>query len=341
MPETEPETEGTPQPKIPDLELNTVDRPLTEPALSPALNDVLDGFLQFLKLGKNAAAHTVRAYRADLAQFLGFVENHPELGPGALHRVERSHVRTFLTELQQGDYKRTSLARKLASLRAFGRWAQRQAYVQADPTFGMLPIKQEERLPQFLRMREVEALLEAPDTGTPEGLRDRALMELLYASGIRAGEAHHLDVADLELDEEELRVRHGKGGKDRVAMLGRAAVEAMRAYLVTGRPLLASHNEGTADPAVFLNKFGRRLSDRGIRRTFDKYFSLASERLKTTPHTLRHSFATHLLDNGADLRAVQELLGHAHLITTQIYTHVTTERMKEVYDKAHPRAEEE
>ncbi len=315
--------------------------PPLEPGLSAALNDVLHGFLQHLKLAKNAAAHTVRAYRADIAQFLGYVETHPELGPGALHRVGRAHVRAFLADLQQGEYKRTSLARKLASLRAFSRWALRQAYLDADPTIGLLAIKQEERIPQFLRLPEVETLLDAPDVNTPDGLRDRALMELLYASGIRAGEAHALDLQDLDLDEEELRILHGKGNKERMAMMGRQAIEAMRAYLREGRPELAAHNEGTPDPAVFLNKFGRRLSDRGIRRTFDKYFRVASERLKTTPHTLRHSFATHLLDNGADLRAVQELLGHAHLITTQIYTHVTTERMKQVYDKAHPRAEQE
>ena len=332
--------QDAPEPVL-DLELIVADRPLTEPALSAALNDVLDGFLQYLKLAKNASAHTVRAYRADLAQFFGYVEAHPELGPGALNRVERAHVRAFLVELQQGEYKRTSLARKLASLRAFCRWAQRQAYIPGDFTIGIVPIKQEERLPQFLRLREVETLLEAPDCSTADGLRDKALMELLYASGVRAGEAHGLDLADLDLEDEEVHVRKGKGDKERIAMMGRAAVDALRDYLAHGRPELAAHNEGTPDPAVFLNKFGRRLSDRGIRRTFDKYFRIASERLKTTPHTLRHSFATHLLDNGADLRAVQELLGHAHLVTTQIYTHVTTERMKEVYNNAHPRADEE
>jgi integrase/recombinase XerC len=312
-----------------------------EPGLSPALNDVLEGFLQFLKLAKNAAAHTVRAYRADIAQFLGYVETHPELGPGRLFYVQRAHARAFLSDLQQGEYKRTSLARKLASLRAFCRWALKQGYLEADPTIGLLTIKQEERLPKFLRVREVETLLSAPDASTPDGLRDWALMELLYASGMRAGEAHALDLSDLDLEDEEVRVRHGKGNKERIALMGRAAVEAMRIYLREGRPELAARHEGTPDPAVFLNKFGRRLSDRGIRRTFDKYFQVASERLKTTPHTLRHSFATHLLDNGADLRAVQELLGHAHLVTTQIYAHVTTERMREVYEQAHPRAEEE
>ncbi|HLV80966.1 MAG TPA: tyrosine recombinase XerC [Chthonomonadaceae bacterium] len=324
-----------------EMDGDPASRPPTEPGLSPAFNDILDGFLQFLKLARNAAAHTVRAYRADIAQFLGFVETHPELGPGALYHVERAHARAFLAGLQQGDYARTSLARKLASLRAFCRWALRQGYIEADPTIGIVTIKQEEKLPKFLRLREVEALLEAPDLTTPEGLRDKALMELLYASGIRAGEAHALDLGDLDMEEAELRVRHGKGDKERVAMMGRAAVDAMRDYLRSGRPELAANNEGTPDPAVFLNKFGKRLSDRGIRRTFDKYFRAASERLKTTPHTLRHSFATHLLDNGADLRAVQELLGHAHLVTTQIYTHVTTEKIKQVYDSAHPRAEEE
>jgi integrase/recombinase XerC len=316
-------------------------KPPVEPGLCAAFNDVLEGFLQFLKLAKNSSAHTVRAYRADIAQFLGYVEMHPGLGSGALYKVERAHARAFLVGLQKDDYKRASLARKLASLRAFCRWAKKQAFIENDPTVGVFTIKQEERLPKFLRLKEVDTLLSSPDTESADGLRDKALMELLYASGIRAGEAQALDVADLALENEELRVRHGKGDRERIALMGRAAIEAMRAYLRDGRPVLAAKNFGKPDTAVFLNKFGRRLSDRGIRRTFDKYFRAASERLKTTPHTLRHSFATHLLDNGADLRAVQELLGHAHLITTQVYTHVTTERMKEVYDHAHPRAEEE
>jgi len=327
-----------------DLDLSPVaseGRTPVEPGLCAAFNDILDGFLQFLRLAKNSSEHTVKAYRADLAQFLGYVETHPDLGPGALYKVERMHARAFLVDLQQSDYKRASLARKLASMRAFCRWAKKQAYIDTDFTVGVFTIKQEERLPKFLRMKEIDVLLASPETDSADGQRDKALMELLYASGIRAGEAHALDLADLSLENEEVRVRHGKGDRERVALLGRAAIEAMRLYLGDGRPVLAAKNSGKPDPAVFLNKFGKRLSDRGIRRTFEKYFRVASERLKTTPHTLRHSFATHLLDNGADLRAVQELLGHAHLVTTQIYTHVTTDHMKEVYDKAHPRALEE
>ena len=305
------------------------------------MGDILHSFLQFLRLAKNASEHTVRAYRADIEQFLGFVQTHPDLGNDGLRQVERTHVRAFLADFQQNGYSRASLARKLASLRAFCRWAKTHSVMDSVPTVGVFTIKQEMRLPKFLRVREVEALLAAPDGDSADGLRDRALLELMYASGIRASEARALDVPDLLLAEEELHIRHGKGDKERIALLGQPAVAALREYLRYGRPELAAKRSGSPDPAVFLNKYGGRLSDRGIRRTFDKYCHAASARLKTTPHTLRHSFATHLLDNGADIRSIQELLGHASMTTTQVYTHVTTERMKEVYDQSHPRADEE
>ncbi len=309
-----------------------------EPALSPLLDEKLEAFLQFRKLGKNSANHTLRAYRADLVQFLSYVQSHPTLGEDSLKQVERTHVRSFLSDLHQGDYKHTSIARKLAAIRAFSKWCMRHGYLTTDPTIGIQPIKQERLLPEFLRESEIEVLLNAPDTTTSEGLRDKALMELLYASGIRAGEAHKLDVHDIDLSGEEVFIRHGKGGKERIAFLGKAAILAMRNYLHYARPEFALKNTTRPDNAFFLNRFGTRLSDRGIRRTFDKYFKIASERLKTTPHTLRHSFATHLLEHGADVRVVQELLGHAHLVTTQIYTHVTPEHLIAVYEKTHPRA---
>ncbi len=296
------------------------------------------GFLQYLRLARNASAHTVRAYSADIEQFLGFIETHPDLGSSGLKLLERRHVRAFLSDLQQSGYERTSIARKLACIRAFCRWARRQNLLDGDPTIGIITIKQEARLPKFLRPAEIDCLLAAPDTSTPDGLRDKALLEMLYASGLRAGEAHALNIEDLDLSAEEIHVRHGKGNKERIALIGVSAVNAINAYVNGGRPELAAHHPGPPDAAVFLNRFGRRLSDRGIRRTFDKYFASASDRLKITPHTLRHTFATHLLDNGADLRSVQELLGHANLVTTQIYTHVTTERIQDVYNKSHPRA---
>jgi len=300
-----------------------------------------ESFLQYLRLARNASEHTVRAYSADIEQFLGYIETHPDLGRNGLMLVERTHARAFLSELQQSGYERTSIARKLASMRAFCCWARRQKLMEADPTIGIITIKQEVRLPKFLRLPEIECLLEAPDTSLPDGMRDRALLELLYASGLRAGEARALNVEDLDLAGEEIHVRHGKGNKERIALIGAAAVHALSMYLNNGRPELAAHYPGQPDKALFLNRFGRRLSDRGIRRIFDKYFTFASDRLKITPHTLRHTFATHLLDNGADLRSVQELLGHANLVTTQVYTHVTTERIQDVYDKTHPRAQSE
>ncbi len=298
----------------------------------------LVAFMQYLRLVRNSSACTLRAYRADLEQFLGFISCHPDLGSDGLSRLTRQHVRAFLADLQVSEYRRTSLARKLAAMRAFCKWANRQALMEGDPTIGIQTIKQEKKLPKFLRGGEVEALLAAPDTETPDGQRDRALLELLYASGLRAAEAHRLDVGDLDLFSAEIRVRHGKGDKERIAMLGEDAIAALQHYLQNGRIALATAGAAAAEQAVFLNKFGQRLSDRGIRRTFDRYVTQTSDRLKITPHVLRHTFATHLLDNGADLRSVQELLGHANLGTTQIYTHVTTERMKDSYDKAHPRA---
>ncbi len=295
----------------------------------------------YLRLARNASEHTINAYSSDLEQFLGFVQTHPDLGPLALSRVERTHARAFLSEMQQSEYKRTSLARKLASMRAFCKWARKQNLMAVDPTLGITSIKQESRLPKFLRESEIESLLNAPDTESPDGLRDKALLEMLYASGMRAGEAQALNMEDLDLEQEEIHVRHGKGNKERIALLGVEAVEALTDYIRRGRPVLARYDLSFNDPAVYLNKYGKRLSDRGIRRIFDKYFMDASVRLKVTPHTLRHTFATHLLNNGADLRSVQELLGHANLLTTQVYTHVTTERIKDVYDKSHPRAEHE
>jgi integrase/recombinase XerC len=311
-----------------------------ERMLPAPLHEHLHAFMQYLRLVKNSSACTLRAYRSDLEQFLGFVASHPQLGAQGLRSVTRQHVRAFLADLQVSEYSRTSLARKLAALRAFCKWAGRQAIMEGDPTIGIHTIKQEKRLPKFLRGSEIEALLSAPDISRPDGKRDLALLEMLYASGLRAAEAQRLDVADVDLRAAEVRVRHGKGDKERIAMLGDEAIAAINSYLLDGRPqLLAAKSSGPADPALFVNKFGQRLSDRGIRRIFDKYVGQASDRLKITPHVLRHTFATHLLDNGADLRSVQELLGHANLGTTQIYTHVTTERMKDAYNRAHPRAD--
>jgi tyrosine recombinase XerC len=298
---------------------------------------LIDEFLEYRRTARNSADHTLRAYAADLAQFGAYLQSQ---GISGLERVDLPVLRGFLRSLQNHEYTKATLARKQAALRALFRWARRVGRAISDPTRGLRSPRQEHRLPRFLRSEEIEGLMNAPDQ-SPAGLRDRALLELLYASGLRACEVVRLDVSDVFLEEGEIRVRQGKGRKERVALMGRTAVEALQDYLSRGRPALAARARRGEGRALLLNKYGERLSDRGIRRTFDKYAAQASARLKITPHVLRHTFATHLLENGADLRAVQELLGHASIATTQIYTHVTTERMKAVYDAAHPRAGEE
>lgn len=301
------------------------------------ISRLIEEFLEYRRVARNSAPHTLKAYAADLAQFAAFLE---EKGVTALAEVDLRVLRAFLASLQTQQYARTTLARKQAALRAFFRWARRSGRTANDPARLLRAPRQPRSLPKFLHTEEIEALMRAPDD-TPVGLRDRALLELLYASGLRAGEVVGLDADDLDLAAGEMRVRHGKGRKERIALLGRAAAAAIQDYLLRGRPALAQNARRGASRALLLNKYGERLSDRGVRRTFDKYVAAVGARLKITPHVLRHSFATHLLENGADLRAVQELLGHANLATTQIYTHVTTERLQQVYDEAHPRAHEE
>jgi integrase/recombinase XerC len=301
------------------------------------LESHIDAFLAYRRAARNSADHTLKAYSSDLLQLAAFAEARGLSSPA---NISLNDLRAFLASLQSEEYARTTLARKQAAIRAFFRWARRSGIVPNDPTRGLFSPRQQRKLPKFLRGDEIEALMQAPDD-SPAGLRDRALLEVLYASGMRAGEVVKLNVSDIDLEEGEVRIREGKGGKERIALLGRAADEAIRAYLATGRPELARQASSGRSAALLLNRFGERLSDRGVRRTFDKYVTAVGARFKITPHVLRHSFATHLLEHGADLRSVQELLGHANLATTQIYTHVTTERLKEVYDDAHPRAYED
>ena len=301
------------------------------------IETIVKRYLESRRITGSAAVRTRKAYFSDLTQFAEFARARKI---ESLNTVDTALLRAFFATFIANKYTRTTVARKQASVRSFFRWAKRQGLVESDPTRGLFSPRLPHKLPKFLRTSEIDALMLAPDE-SPAGRRDRAILELLYASGIRAGELVQLEVSDLMLEEGELRIRNGKGGKERIALLGRASQEALADYLSFGRGELAAKSTKSVSNALFLNKFGERLSDRGVRRTFDKYVAVVGERLKITPHVLRHSFATHLLENGADLRTVQELLGHANLATTQIYTHVTVERLKKVYDEAHPRAHEE
>ena len=292
-----------------------------------------DAFLHHMGEIKGASAHTVKAYAEDLSQFIGFAETE---GVTDAHTVDPALLRSFLAHLQSLGLARASRARKTATLRSFFSYLAGQSILPRSPAVGLRSVKTERRLPKYLRSDEVETLLAAPDAGTPLGLRDRALLETLYASGMRAGELVTLCLSDVDYDEGVIRVI-GKGDKERMTLLGRQAIFALQRYVRKGRSALVL-NAANDDGALFVNRYGERLSDRGVRKLFDRYCAAASTHLKITPHVLRHTFATHLLSNGADLRLIQELLGHASVATTQMYTHVSTERLQEVYAKAHPRA---
>ncbi len=282
----------------------------------------LEKFIRYLEIEKNYSRHTILNYRLDLEEFLKFI------GEGALEKVDYLTARKYLALLKEKNLGSRSAGRKLSALRSFFKFLTREGYLKANPISSVASPKQEKHLPLFLTEEEVKNLIEAAKTDDERGLRDRAILETLYSTGIRISELTGLDAEDVDFISCVAKVL-GKGKKESMVPMGDTAVSAIRAYLKSRKK--------TAQ-ALFLNKNGGRLSDRGIRGIVDKYIHRVSTKHGISPHTLRHSFATHLLNRGADLRSVQELLGHANLSTTQIYTHLTTERLKNIYDKAHPRA---
>jgi integrase/recombinase XerC len=294
----------------------------------------LDNFLEYIQGAKNVSPHTVQNYRRDIEQFLEFLRR---LTPGdfALNTVDTYMARRYLASLVGGDYARRTIARHIASLRSFSRYLCREQLIESNPFVGIRTPKLERRLPQFLDVPEVDDLLKLPP-GTLLGRRDRSILELLYGTGVRVSELTGLSLHNLNLHEQYILV-FGKGAKERIIPIGRMAVKTLSSYLSESRPLLRKKSAAVTD-ALFLNHSGTPLSDRSVRRILEKYVDMLAVRKRVTPHTLRHSFATHLLDNGADLRSVQELLGHVSLKTTQIYTHVSSDRLLSVYRNSHPRA---
>ena len=295
----------------------------------------LAAFQTYLDIERQASPHTLRNYLSDLHQFVRFASD--RLGqavPCTPGQIDASLIRDFLSRLYQQGVGHTTLARKLASLRSFLHFLQQQGYVSDNVAKQVQSPKIRRPLPNVLPIDQVFALLDTPLTpSTALSLRDQALLELLYASGIRVSELVALDMQDVDLHSGTLRVQ-GKGRRERQVFFGKTAAQALRAYLEE-RP---SVPQGQETPALFVNHRGGRLSTRGVQLLIKKHCQRTGLPARTSPHTMRHAFATHLLDNGADLRAIQELLGHQQLSTTQKYTHVSTDRMLEVYDKAHPRA---
>lgn len=296
------------------------------------MDSQVDTFLYSLQHQRGASAHTIAAYAGDLQQFVGWCE---ESAITDVRQIDAGILRSYLKYLQDLGLARASRARKTATLRSFFNFLTRAGILPFSPAADLRSVKTSSRLPKFLRGDQIDALLAAPDESAL-GLRDRALLETLYASGMRAGELVSLCVEDVEFDEAVIRVI-GKGNKERITLIGREAVNSLHLYLSKGRPCLVESQKAD-DGALFVNRYGVRISDRGVRKLFARYCDAAAAELKITPHVLRHTFATHLLANGADLRLVQELLGHSRLGTTQMYTHVTTAQLKEVHRAAHPRA---
>lgn len=303
----------------------------SDPRREMTMEEQLELYIKHLAVEKDASPYTLRNYSHEVGQFLHFLEAQ---GIDSWEGVDRQVLRRYLLWLRQQGYVEASMARKLSELRSFCRYLMQEGHLTSNPVDVVSSPKVPKRLPRYLKMEEVEALLNAPDVSTPLGQRDRAILELLYAAGVRLSELVSLNLGQLNLEAGQLRV-WGKGGKERVVLLGDPAVRALKIYISRGRAQLASEKSKNA---LFLNRFGGRLSRRSIGLIIDKYSKLAGLWKKITPHLLRHTFATHMFEGGADLRVVQELLGHAQPTTTEIYTHVTPSRLREVYMKSHPRA---
>jgi len=295
---------------------------------------VLDEYLRHLRNERQKSPATLRAYGTDLRGFADWLR---EQGRDVTE-VSRLQLRRYLVELEEQGLKATSVQRKLASLRGLFAWMQQSGHVDKDPAKLIKGPKTEKRVPRFLTSKEVDLLLAQPFDDSPQGLRDRAILETLYSTGCRVSECAGMDLSTIDLDEGVVRVL-GKGNKERLAMLGRPALDAIAAWLPKRKQLLRDAQR-TEHGALWLNRSGARLSARWVFETVVRRARAAGLQSTLTPHGLRHSFATHLLDRGADLRTVQELLGHARLVTTEIYTHVSIGRLRDVYDQAHPHGRE-
>jgi integrase/recombinase XerC len=298
------------------------------------MREALADFLRHLGLEKNASAHTVKSYREDLTQALEFFRTKLGVQEPRAEQLSTRLLRAYLAHLHDQQYARSTIARRLAAVRSWCRFLCRQGVLENNPAQGLRSPRQEKKLPRFLSREDMSRLLTAPSGEDPLGKRDRALLETLYSAGLRVSELTGLNLDDVDLESGLVTVR-GKGKRERLALLGPPATQAIRTWLAA-REALGPRAAG--QPALFLNKNGSRLSTRSVARLLEKYLKQAGLDPAASPHTLRHSFATHMLDAGADIRSVQELLGHKSLGTTQIYTHVTTQRLRDSYHKAHPRA---
>ncbi|MFT7517001.1 MAG: integrase/recombinase XerC [Myxococcota bacterium] len=307
--------------------------------VSSTLVTLNDNFLKHLREVRQLSPHTLRAYQRDLSRFIVFLSCDPldpqlSVSPPPVTAISPARIRLYLGSLLEGNLGPATMARHLSSIRSFFGWLEDLGHIQDNPCLSLKGPRKAQRLPRFLEEDEVEKLLSAPNSDDRSEYRDRAILETLYSTGCRVSELVAIDLQHLKLDS-GLVLLHGKGKKQRYAMLGRPAVESIERYLVF------KANMGVENDVLFVNKHHQRISDRSIRRILDKFLLRAGIHTPCSPHTLRHSFATHLMRRGADLRTVQELLGHASLGSTQIYTHVSIEGLRDLYAQAHPLGQKE
>jgi integrase/recombinase XerC len=295
----------------------------------------IDRFLQYLRVERNASQYTLKSYGEDLcalADYLAEAAGGKKPLPGDIAVLD---LRGYVAAMHEAGYAKTTIARRLASLRSFFRFGQREGWTKSNPAKPLRNPRKGRSLPHFLSAEDIGLLLESPPANDPMGLRDRAILETMYSAGLRVSEVVGLNDGDLDFEADVLRIR-GKGRRERLSPVGSYAIRALKRWLGL-RKLSSRESSGPAAP-VFVNKFGRRLTTRSVARMLEKYLKTNGLDTRTTPHSLRHSFATHLLDRGADIRSVQELLGHKSLVTTQIYTHISSSALRQAYGKAHPRA---
>lgn len=297
------------------------------------MKDQIKDFIHYLIVERGLSNNTIVSYERDLKSYQRHLEEQQQIR--SFNDVSRLHIIQFLKTLKETGKSSKTIARHTASIRSFHQFLLREKQAEQDPSVLIESPQLERSLPKILSLQEVEKLLEIPKTTTPFGWRDKAMLELLYATGIRVSEMINLNLADVHLTMGFIRC-YGKGNKERIVPIGRTAAKVLEDYIDRGRPKLINPKQAT--DALFVNHHGKRISRQGFWKNLKKIALEANINKELTPHTLRHSFATHLLENGADLRAVQEMLGHADISTTQIYTHVTKARLKDVYNQYHPRA---
>lgn len=304
--------------------------------MDSTLDSAIERFLQYLRVERNASDHTVKSYREDLTALAAYLAEAAGGEPPQPGAITVADLRGYVAALHSSGYAPATIARRLASMRSFFRFGQREGWVETNPAKPLRNPRKGRSLPHFLSAEQVTQLLETPPADSPQGLRDRAILETMYSAGLRISELVALGEGDVDFAAGVLRVR-GKGRRERLAPVGSCALRALQRWLAV-RKVNPREPTGPAAP-LFVNRFGRRLTARSVARMLEKYLKLAGLDPRTTPHSLRHSFATHLLDRGADIRGVQEMLGHKSLVTTQIYTHVSTTALRAAYQKAHPRAQ--